>query len=764
MKKQFVCLLFILFVSIINVFGWGGRTHQLLTHYSWLNSKKLADMTFLLKLNLDKGMLNEKLSDGNAVKNPDEWLQYGAEHEDDSYYPLIPDRSNFHFHNPLKEWSEAGLSDTHVGASGSSIWWAQNSALQAFISKDEKKARTWYVAREYLYKGLIEFADMEKRNTYFAELFKTLGNQVHLIQDLAVPDHVRNDSHVLNSFPFDFDKNHFNSFRCIEGWADYNVYKGGKIEGIALGAAQTPLISFSTPADPECPVPIAWLSDTKQYKINQTPSAGLDQGLAEYTNANFFSEDTIFTEEYEHDHKHWFPHPAKSETNVMSLGMPSEVTAEDGRKDWIKPVNKKNGGENLNNLVFAGYYEHHVDEEKPEYKFTFFLSDLCHEEYASKLIPRAVGYSAALIDYFFRGEIEISLPVSNPGIDPPQKEGIYSLCTDPVVGFDKLSLMVRNITANNEEMKNGKITLVISYRTCNGNPFVPNPPLPSEERKFIEVDYQGEVTIPRDNPLRINFDLSEHPLPFDAVDVTLTVVFKGDLGAELTNAVAIGFKDISEPTPVDLYNNTDWVCYNGIYVDYNNPDLIQQVDTNHNGVIDCGLNEINIIPSKITPQFLSFNNKTASATNYYYQFPIENPIVILPGQSHRFYFLADDNPAITRYSVKVKAENIDNSSIPSAGVCYSYYNNDVSDANSYYNKLQWIPVQNKYNNPHAGIGSYRGIYYYNFVYFENVSVPENSECSLGSSGSTQTVSDSTENRDPNKVYGQKIVHKAKSRK
>jgi hypothetical protein len=353
----------------MSILGWGGKTYQLLTHYSWLKSIKLGDMAFLLQLNLDKGMLNERLNDGRVEKNPDEWLQYGAEHEDDTndLTGTIPDRSNFHFHNPLKEWSDAGLTDTHIGASGSSIWWAQNSLLQAVISNDEKKARTWYVAREYYYKGLTEFVDLELRNSYFAEMFKTLGHQVHLIQDLAVPDHVRNDSHVLNSLLFGLWKRKYNSFRCIEGWADYNVGNNGKIERIAFGAAPTPLIDFSIPTGSECPVPIAWLSDTKKYKISQTPSAGLDQGLAEYTNANFFSEDTIFTEEYEHDHKHWFPHPAKSETNVMSLGMPNIVTAEDGRKDLIKPVNKKNGGENLDNLVFAGYYEYHVDEGKPAY-------------------------------------------------------------------------------------------------------------------------------------------------------------------------------------------------------------------------------------------------------------------------------------------------------------------------------------------------------------------------------------------------------------
>jgi len=717
-------------------------------------------MTFLLQLNLDKGMLNERLSDGNAVNNSDEWMQYGAEHEDDSNLPLIPDRSNFHFHNPLKEWSDAGLTDTHFGTSGSSVWWAQNSLLQAFISNDEKKAHTWYVAREYFYKALIEFVDMDLRKIYFAELFKTLGHQVHLIQDMAVPDHVRNDSHWEKDV---LGEKKYGSFRCIESWADYNTRKSGKIETIASGTAQTPLIGFSTPADPECPVSIAWLSDTKQYKISQTPTAGLDQGLAEYTNANFFSEDTIFTEEYEHDHKHWFPHPSKSETNVMSLNMPREVTAEDSKKDWIKSVNKKIGGENLDNLVFAGYYENRVDKETYDYKFTFFLSDICHEEYATKLIPRAVGYSASLLDYFFRGEIEVNLPVSNPGIQPPQIEGIYSLCTDPAIGFNKISLMVKNITSNSEEMTSGKVTLVVSYRTCNGNPHVPTPPFPEEDRKFILVDYQGEVSIPRDNPLRINFDLSANPLPFNAVDVTLAVIFKGNLGAELTNAVAVGFKDIGEPSPIDLFNNTDLVCHDGTYVNYDDPNLIQQVDLNHNGVIDCAQGEKNVIPAKITPKYISFNGQAASMTNYYYKFPEAAPITIQPGQTYRLYFLGDDNPALTNISVSVNAASISNSSIPTDGACSVSYDSDPFEVNSYFNKLSWVSVQNQYKHSHGGIGTYRGIYYFNLVRFDNISVPENSSCSSNSANSFQTESTFTDDQNLPKTQLPKIIQKSKNR-
>lgn len=734
----------------INALGWGGKTHKSLTYYSWLNSDKLGNETFLLRLNLDKGMLNEQLSDSNEEKNPDEWLQYGAEHEDDTDDPkeLIPDRSNFHFHNPLKEWAEAGLSDIHTGSSGSAILWAQDGPLQDSIS-NEQKDRSWNKAREYYYNALIEVEYPSWRRNFFAEMFKILGHQVHLLQDMAVPDHVRNDSHVLNNFAYVKMKN--NSFRCIEGWADDNIVK---VETIAHNTQLKPLLDFSNPADPASPVPIALLSDTKQYKISQTPLAGINQGLAEYTNANYFSEDTIFTEEYQTDDKHWFPHPNKLETNVSTLGMPSSVLAEDNKSDWVKFV-KKNSGEQLDKLVSAGYYHNFIDYLIGTYKFSFFLSDECHKEYASKLIPRAVGYSAALLDYFFRGEIEITLPTStNSAL--PKLDGLYGFTNDDTLGFRYISLMAKNITRDNEEMTNGLVSLIVSYRECIGSPFVPNPSVPGTERKFIKIDYPTAIDIPRDVPIRFDFDLSGTPLPVNAVDVNLTLVFNGFLGGEFATAVAIGFKDISEPTPVDLFNNTDQVCFNGNYVNYNDTVLWDAVDINpKNGQIDCMNDaEIDITRRRIKPIYLSFNGAPANDSNYYFKY--ESGLEILPGEApHRFYVLADEYPAPLTISILVHAQSMEN---PLS--CFSYYPNDAWSTSPYTNKLVW---NNSYVHYHSPIEYFRGFPHWIYTTYENSSVPENSDCSSAAPGIASSSSETVNKKiigSPKKI----VVRPAKKLK
>ena len=39
--------------------------------------------------------------------------------------------------------------------------------------------------------------------------------------------------------------------------------------------------------------------------------------------------------------------------------------------------------------------------------YTWLLDSVVHRDYASRLVPRAVGYCAALVDYFFRGKLKV---------------------------------------------------------------------------------------------------------------------------------------------------------------------------------------------------------------------------------------------------------------------------------------------------------------------------------------------------------------------
>jgi hypothetical protein len=73
---------------------------------------------------------------------------------------------------------------------------------------------------------------------------------------------------------------------------------------------------------------------------------------------------------------------------------------------------------------------------------TYSLNRFNYTDHASQLVPRAVAYSAGLIDYFFRGKLEISLPT----------EEVYAIVDHKTVnakdthGFTRIKLTLKNVT------------------------------------------------------------------------------------------------------------------------------------------------------------------------------------------------------------------------------------------------------------------------------------------------------------------------------
>ena len=82
---------------------------------------------------------------------------------------------------------------------------------------------------------------------------------------------------------------------------------------------------------------------------------------------------------------------------------------------------------------------------------------------------------------------------------------------------------------------------------------------------YIVVPEANNVTSIPTTTTTLTFNLAPG-VPLEATDVYLQIVYHGQLGNE-ADAVAVGFKDISEPTPLDFRNDMDWACINGV----NNP-------------------------------------------------------------------------------------------------------------------------------------------------------------------------------------------------
>jgi hypothetical protein len=423
--------------------------------------------------------------------------------------------------------------------------WAQNQ------NQDVGGKWSWHDARDYFYKGLTA-TGKAARDSFFAKTFRALGQLMHLVQDASVPSHTRNDIHAVYHY---------------ESWVE-DVRKKWSVKynsWISTPKTYDRSILDLAP-NPLAPIPIAKIMDTDKYtKDNQDieSTKSLAIGIAEYSNGNFFSEDTCFAG--------WYPFPnwACVESVSYQIVDPRDplrtVSRQYYKKDATVVCGETNEGKGYR-LATVGFLKDYVLKYFPTW-VTFLrafeknaLDSNVYGDYASLLMPRAVGYSAGLLEYFFRGAIEITLPL----------KGVYAQTENRGQGFTRVTLLARNTTPEDEEMTNGSIELVVKYKKTldNQDPFQ-SYPVPTEDNfsYIVAPILDANIrSIPRNQLIELVFDLSQNPIPVNITDLSLQVVYKGRLekdGRVEGEAVAVGFKDISEPTPIDLYNDMDRICING---------------------------------------------------------------------------------------------------------------------------------------------------------------------------------------------------------
>ena len=143
----------------------------------------------------------------------------------------------------------------------------------------------------------------------------------------------------------------------------------------------------------------------------------------------------------------------------------------------------------------------------------FVIDDICNDDYGLILVPKVVSYDAALLNYFFRGTLEISLP----------DDGVYAVA-DPQSpdGFTKIRLKVKNTTGNNELMTDGTIRAVIRYQLAQTDPFQNHPVEISQETSYAISSSINLASLSTGSVQDITFDLPPNSLPFRATNVLRT--------------------------------------------------------------------------------------------------------------------------------------------------------------------------------------------------------------------------------------------------
>lgn len=350
----------------------------------------------ILRGNLGYTSGRETAVSGQTIQ---EWIELGGELEDVGW-PVLPKTGRYyhHFHDPLQPWRSAGL--TFLGPNESSARWIQ--ARDQGGTGAAGGNWSWHDARRTYYQALTE-PDSTQREALLAATFRALGQVMHVVVDASVPEHARNDAHPLGSIPF---------FWSYDTWVQSGHAGDDDPELFISRFLSHPIgpdpgiFQVRVPGSEPANVPIARLIDSDAYDGSNpsvtfnpiSPSAPTAIGLAEIANANFFSEDTL-TAPYP------FPRPGTDGLIRTELATPRRTP--DGRqivrRYWTRPEGLGLLPANPIRAECAGDLNPRGGPARP-YPC---VDGVVWDQVAAHMLPRAVGYARAVLEYFFRASVRV---------------------------------------------------------------------------------------------------------------------------------------------------------------------------------------------------------------------------------------------------------------------------------------------------------------------------------------------------------------------
>ena len=415
------------------------------------------------------------------------------------------------------------------------------------------------------------------RNVYWATTFRALGDMVHLLEDMAQPQHTRNDAHagLLCNFSggcvaghgsfyesyIDARAQNLSAFTVTEGWL--------KKDNQTTRPVPTRGLTLDTPAG----YPLVRLRSYREY-FDVPTGAGFGAGLADFSSLNFFTAGTNLQSDAAVQK---YPSPAPTGQNLSSITidgdanmfgdpLPAPIQYFKGSVvDYLVPTASDG------NVLLSSYgaFNAFMDPSRPSYVLNYHNYD----DQQRLLVPRAVAYSAGLMDYFFRGHLQISLP--DEGVYGVVDHAIDSGNHPTLGGFRTIKLKVQNVSHIDPSDPNsalepiaedstGTFVLVAKFHRNNcykadlsgeyGAPGMDWNTCRSKIEEIVTSEPASSVAGMNSGPKQLNFTFTT-PVPISASDLFLQVVYRGPLGSE-PDAVIAELKDISEPTYV--YNYVSW--------------------------------------------------------------------------------------------------------------------------------------------------------------------------------------------------------------
>ncbi|ACY15968.1 hypothetical protein [Haliangium ochraceum] len=296
-----------------------------------------------------------------------------------------------HFFDPA---SGDGLSDATLPASAEAGHRMRATMIGADLPQTGKPAPDWLVHADNPM-GLAQFVDQyEKavsarsageRRRHLAGALLAAGAMVHVLQDAASPSHARGDlaAHLEPIGPDAFDR-------------------GSRFERIAALVYGR----LGVPAPRGAAVPA---SSLRAFFSNSEGT-----GLADLTAARWFSAGTL-------------PAPVR-----VRAGMGSQQIAARLQQNLARPrpdvprrldlQAARTGGAHIADARGVCLADYRIDEDE---RLQWSLGEACMNQQIAAILPLAANYSAALLDWLFRGALAIA--VAEQGIAVTVPEGAAAL-------------------------------------------------------------------------------------------------------------------------------------------------------------------------------------------------------------------------------------------------------------------------------------------------------------------------------------------------
>ena len=403
------------------------RTHTLLSERAFTTSVEVqrylpnVGLSRTRVLDLGSATKPERLADFTNDGTPLGWLVEGSIREDDYNTnlaivgcakprnpPSAIDRVRHHFYDPD---TNGGLGVGPLTGLPAPEWALGELGRGPGATENQFSLRD---ARLYQLRSLIE-ATPEERERQAALMFRSLGQVIHILEDMAQPQHTRGDVHpacetLLESV--------IPEHSWYESYIEQRV-RGGQFRGrltTPFHLASYPAPSFAT---------------TRSFF-----TAVGQRGLAEFSSHNFFT----------------------TRTNLWSLPIPCGGRVEPPCRvdaytpvDVSKPVKTALGpiveakvrlylrtmldpitGAPIPDVAVSSrsVWDQHLEQRGDLPKFS--LNVLNYDAISDVLLPRAAGYAAGLLDHFFAGRLDASVqPAGEP--DPTILKLVATNASDDAV-------------------------------------------------------------------------------------------------------------------------------------------------------------------------------------------------------------------------------------------------------------------------------------------------------------------------------------------